>query len=163
MFIFWKKGLFLPLSIINVSQVRLRNNARDKLPCVLFRYALPNCFLLGQRIHLAVNSSTAGKKDWWRLNSVCPFIYAATAFRLCQVCLIKKKQEMHYNYKHILVHKQKAALGKDCVVWETVTVKKHRLNLWSSLLRSKRCCLLPWAVWVVGFSCGLPVREVEEG
>lgn len=42
----FKKGLFLPLSIINGSQVRLRNNARDKLPCTLFIYALPNCFLL---------------------------------------------------------------------------------------------------------------------
>lgn len=42
----FKKGLFLLLSIINGSQVRLRNNARDKLPCTLFIYALPNCFLL---------------------------------------------------------------------------------------------------------------------
>lgn len=42
----FKKGLFLPLSIINGSQVRLRNNARDKLPCMLFIYILPNCFLL---------------------------------------------------------------------------------------------------------------------
>lgn len=42
----FKKGLFLLLSIINGSQVRLRNNARDKLPCTLFIYALANCFLL---------------------------------------------------------------------------------------------------------------------
>lgn len=59
----FKKGLFLPLSIINGSQVRLRNNARDKLPCTLFIYALPNCFLLDRRIHLAVNSLVFGKKD----------------------------------------------------------------------------------------------------
>lgn len=61
-----KQGLFLPLSIINGSQVRLRNNARDKLPCRLLRCALPNCFLLGYRIHLAVNSSTVGKKGLTR-------------------------------------------------------------------------------------------------
>lgn len=42
----FKQGLFLPLSIINGSQVRLRNNARDKLPCMLFIYDLPTCFLL---------------------------------------------------------------------------------------------------------------------
>jgi len=42
----FKNGLFLLLSIINGSQVRLRNNARDKLPCTLFIYALPSCFLL---------------------------------------------------------------------------------------------------------------------
>lgn len=60
--------------------------------------------------------------DGWKkradegLNSMCPFIYAATAFLLCQVCLIKKEQEMRYNYKHILARKEKAALGKDRVV-----------------------------------------------
>lgn len=35
------------------------------------------------------------------MNLVCPFIYALTSFLLCQVCLIRKKQEMHYKYKHI--------------------------------------------------------------
>lgn len=40
------------------------------------------------------------------MNLECPFIYASISFLLCQVCLIKKKQEVHYNYKHITVQEK---------------------------------------------------------
>lgn len=45
------------------------------------------------------------------MNSECLFVYASTSFLLCQVSLIKKKQEMHYNYKHITAQ-EKGCLWK---------------------------------------------------